>query len=135
MAKPPVVASLTWSGGLRFDASSGDARLTIDSDSAAGPSPMQTLAISLAGCMAIDVVDIITKGRHPITGFEARLTGERAEQPPRSFTRIALSFIVRGDVPAHAVERAIALSRDRYCSVWHSLRHDIEFTTSFEVHP
>ena len=96
---------------------------------------MQALAISLAGCMAIDLVDIINKGRHELTSVEALIEGERADTPPRYFTRIDLKYLVRGNVPAHVVERAIALSRDKYCSVWHSLRRDITLTTSFEVQP
>jgi putative redox protein len=135
MGKPPAVASLTWTGDLRFTASSGDATITIDGDSVAGASPVQTLAISLAGCMAADVVDILTKGRHPLTGFDARLEAERAEKPPRRFTRVNLHFLIRGEVPDQAIKRAIGLSRDTYCSVWHSMRQDIEFATSFEVRP
>jgi putative redox protein len=135
MAKPPIVATLTWRGDLRFDATSGGSRLTLDSDGVAGPSPVQTLAMSLAGCMAIDVIDIITKGRHRVAGLTTELHGERAENPPRRLIRIHLAFHIDGDVPAHAVERAIALSRDKYCSVWHSMRQDIELTTSYEVRP
>lgn len=135
MTKPPVDASLTWSGDLRFRASSGAAEFTIDGDSQAGPSPMQTLAVSLAGCMAIDVVDILAKGRHAVRALDATLTAQRAEQPPRRFTRVTLTYVVRGDVPGPAVERAIALSREKYCSVWHSMRQDIELTTAFEVRP
>jgi putative redox protein len=60
---------------------------------------------------------------------------ERAAEPPRHYTRIVLHFHVSGAVPAEAVERAIALSRDKYCSVWHTFRHDIAFTTTFDLHP
>jgi putative redox protein len=85
--------------------------------------------------MAMDVVDILQKGRFPMDAVHARLTGERRPDPPRRFTRVALHFVVRGHVPADRVERAIELSRARYCSVWHSLRPDIEFHTSFEIEP
>jgi putative redox protein len=128
-----MTASLTWSGDLRFAATTGNISLTLDSKGAEGPSPVQALALGLAGCMAIDVVDILKKGRHPLTGLDAALSGDRAEEPPRRFVRVQLHFVVRGDVPAAAIERAIQLSRDTYCSVWHSMRQDIEFTTSFEV--
>ena len=96
---------------------------------------MQALALALASCMAVDVVDIVVKGRHALRAFTADLTAERAPEPPSRFTAVALHFRVEGDVPAHAVERAIALSHDKYCSVWHSLRQDIAFATSFEVVP
>ena len=89
--------------------------------------------MALAGCMAIDVADIVSKGRHPFTAMEAAITGQRQEAPPRRFTSFTLHFTVTGSVPDQAVERAIALSRDKYCSVWHSLRDDIAFETSFEV--
>ena len=135
MGKPPVTIALTWQGGMRFTATGDNVTFTIDGDHVAGPSPMQTLAASLAGCMAIDVVDILTRGRHEVTGFEAHLVGDRAATAPKRFLSFVLKYTLRGDVPAHAIERAIALSREKYCSVWHSLRQDIEFTTSYEVHP
>lgn len=133
--KPPVVAELVWVEQLRFDATSGRAAFVIDGDSNAGPSPVQLLVVALAGCMAIDVVDIVRKGRHPMTGCRATITGERRPDPPRRLTRVELRFHLRGAVPPHVVERAIQLSRDKYCSVWHSLREDIEFTTGFEIVP
>jgi putative redox protein len=134
-AKPPLVATLDWSGDLRFDARSGTSAVVVDGDSKAGPSPMQYVAFGLAGCMAADVVDIIRKGRHPLNALRVTLAGQRAEDPPRRFVRIALRFQVEGAVPAEAVERAIALSREKYCSVWHSLRQDIELTTAFDIRP
>jgi putative redox protein len=85
--------------------------------------------------MAIDVVDILQKGRFELAGVEARLESERRPEPPRYVTRVALHFVVRGDVPPDRVERALELSRERYCSVWHSLRPDIDFRTSFEIAP
>jgi putative redox protein len=133
MAKPPVIADLLWTDALRFDATSARVATVIDGDSVAGPSPVQMLVLGLAGCMSADVVDIVRKGRHPLTGFSARIVAERAPEPPTRIVRAELIFRLRGDVPAAAVERAIALSRDKYCSVWHSLRQDIELTTSFAV--
>jgi putative redox protein len=85
--------------------------------------------------MSADVVDIVRKGRHALTGFSAHIVAERAQTPPARVVRAELHFHVRGDVPSAALERAIALSRDKYCSVWHSLREDIELTTSFDVAP
>ena len=133
MAKPPVIADLIWIDALRFDATSARVSTVVDGDSIAGPSPVQMLVLGLAGCMAADVVDIVRKGRHPLTGLSARIVAERAPEPPTRVVRAQLQFVIRGDVPAAAVERAIALSRDKYCSVWHSLRQDIELTTSFDI--
>jgi putative redox protein len=133
MAKPPMAASLTWTGELTFSASSGTQRMVLDSDGAAGPSPMQALAFAIAGCMAMDVVDILRKGRHPLEGLDVRFDGRRAAEPPFRYTSITLTFVVSGRVPGEAVRRAIALSHEKYCSVSNSLRDDIAFTTEFEV--
>src|SRR5215831_3809263 len=130
---PPITLDLVWEGDLRFAGRAGDVALVIDGDHGAGPSPVQALAFGLAGCMAIDVVSILVKGRFPLEALTAHLVGERRADPPRRFEKIDLHFVVTGAVPPDRVERALALSRDRYCSVWHSLREDIAFTTSFEI--
>lgn len=132
-AKPPSVVELVWERELVFNGRSGDVQMTLDSDSKAGPSPMQALAFGLAGCMAMDVVHILKKGRHDLRGLRADLTGMRAEEEPRRFTRIELHYTINGPVPADQVERAIALSREKYCSVWHSMRQDITFDVTFAV--
>jgi len=131
--RPPVAVELEWEGGLRFRGRAGDRELRLDGDSASAVSPMETLALALAGCMASDLVHILVKGRIEPTALTARLVAERAPEEPRRLVRVQLRFAVRGPVPADKVERAIALSREKYCSVWHSLRPDIVFTTSFEV--
>lgn len=131
--KPPTVVELIWEHDLVFGGKSGDVVMTLDSGSEAGPSPMQALAFGLAGCMAMDVVHVLKKGRHDLRGMRADLTGQRANEEPRRFTAIALHYTVTGDVPAEAVERAITLSREKYCSVWHSMRQDIALTVTFKV--
>jgi putative redox protein len=133
--KPPVAGELVWVDDLRFGATSGQVATVIDGDSTAGPSPVQMLVLALAGCMSIDVVDILRKGRHAPTAFRTTISGERAEDPPRRLLKVALRFHVHGDVPHAAVERAITLSREKYCSVWHSLRQDIDLTTAFDLVP
>ena len=132
-ANAPVTAELIWSDHLCFGATSGPNAIVVDGDGAAGPSPLQLTAFGLAGCMAADVVSILQKGRHPLTALRVSLTGDRAADPPRRFVRITLHFHVSGVVPAQAVERAIASSREKYCSVWHSMRQDIEFITLFDL--
>ena len=133
MPKPPVVAELTWIDALRFDVTSARIATVVDGDSNAGASPVQMLVIALAACMSIDVVDIIRKGRHPLTSFHSSIVAQRAPDPPTRIVGAQLRFEIGGDVPASVVERAIALSRDKYCSVWHSLRQDIQLTTSFDI--
>lgn len=129
--KPLMVSELVWSGDLRFGATTGSNAIVTDGDTVAGPSPMQLLLIGLAGCMAIDVVDILRKGRHTIESLRVDATAERAADVPRRVVSVGLTFHVRGEMPAAAIERAITMSRDKYCSVWHSLRQDLPFTTDF----
>jgi putative redox protein len=135
LAAPAVDLELVWQEGMRFEGREGDVHIVLDGGRAAGPSPTQALAFGLAGCMAIDVVQILTRGRQPLSGLRARLTGLRADAEPRRYTSFELRFAVAGDVEPEKVERALALSREKYCSVWHSLRQDIELRTSFELVP
>lgn len=134
-AKPPLIVDLQWTDAHLLAATSGRVSFTIDGDSTAGPSPVQMLGAGLAGCMSIDIVDILRKGRHPLAGFKTTLTAERAAEHPRRILSVRLHFVVQGAVPSAAVERAIALSHDKYCSVWHSLRQDIGFSTTFDLVP
>ena len=133
VAKPPTILELVWEHDLVFAGRSGDIQMSLDSASVAGPSPMQTLAFALAGCMAMDVVHVLTKGRHDLRGLRADLVGQRAPEEPRRFTAIALHYTLTGDVPAEKVERAIELSREKYCSVWQSMRQDIELTVTYKL--
>jgi putative redox protein len=82
--------------------------------------------------MAIDLVDILKKGRHDLRSLRATFTGVRAPSPPKRFEEITLHFVLTGNVPHAAIERAIALSREKYCSVWHSMRHDIPLHVTYE---
>lgn len=134
-APPPVTVELSWQGDMRFAGRAEEVELVLDGARQAGPSPVQALAAALAGCMALDVVQILTRGRVALDGLRVRLVGERRADTPKILTRVDLAFLVTGDVPPERVERAIALSRERYCTVWHSLRPDIELRTSYEIHP
>jgi putative redox protein len=131
--KPPTVVELRWDRDLVFSGTSGTIDLVLDSASKAGPSPMQALAFGLAGCMAMDVVHVLTKGRFNIRALDAKLVGQRAPEEPRRFTAITLHYTITGDVPTDKIERAIALSREKYCSVWHSMRHDIDLKITYQV--
>jgi len=131
--KPPAVVDLVWTGDLAFAASDSTHAWVLDGNNLKGPSPVIALAAALAGCMSIDVVDILAKGRHTVRGVKAHLAGHRADSVPRRFTQIALTYVVDTDAPTDAIQRAIDLSRDKYCSVWHSMRQDIGFTVSFTL--
>ena len=131
--KPPTVLELVWEHDLVFGGRSGDITMTLDSAAVSGPSPMQALGFALAGCMAMDLVHILKKGRHDLRGLRVDLKAERTQTEPRRFTRIELRYTITGNVPAEPIERAIQLSREKYCSVWHSMRQDIALDVSFSV--
>ncbi len=131
--KPPTLVELIWEHDLVFGGRSGDVHLKLDSASASGPSPIQALAFGLAGCMAMDVVYILRKARLDLKGLKADLTGRRAPGVPHRLLAFDLHFTLTGDVPGEQVQRAVDLSRDKYCSVWHSLRQDIELAVTFKV--
>jgi len=132
-AKPPMTVSLTWEGSLEFTGRAGKHEIDMDGATASAASPMQHLAVALAGCMAIDLVHILTRGRHALTSLGATFTGERAASEPRRFTAIKLHFTIATPAAPAVVERAIQLSREKYCSVWGSLSQDIELAVTFEI--
>lgn len=129
--------ALTWTGeGLQFSGGrTGGPQVLIDSDGGAGPSPVETLALALAGCMAVDVLDIARKSRVAITGLSVVTEYDRRADPPRRITAVRQTFTTRGVSAADEskVQRAIDLSRDKYCSVLHSLREDVEMSFELEL--
>lgn len=132
---PSLLLEMSWDGGTRLLGRSAGVEQRLDWEGQDAFSPVQSLAMALAGCMGSDVVTILQKGRLPVRSLRAVLAAVRAGAEPRRLLSVDLRFVVAGDVPADRVERAIALSREKYCSVWHSMRTDIAFTTSFEVRP
>ena len=98
------------------------------------PRPMETVLAGTGGCTAYDVVLILQRGRHDVRGCQVRLSAERAEKDPKVFTTIHMHFVVTGRaLAAAAVERAIALSHEKYCSASIMLAKTAAITTSFEV--
>jgi putative redox protein len=133
MSKPPTVAELIWERDLVLSGTAGGIPITLDSDSVAGVSPMQAVGAGLAACMAMDVVFILRKGRQDLRGLRVSLTGNRAPEEPRRFTAVTIHFDITGDIPNEPVQRAIDLSRNKYCSVWQSLRQDIDLDVTFDI--
>lgn len=127
---------LRWRGdGLVFTGGvEGGPQVTLDSDGKAGPSPTQTLLLSLAGCMGVDVRMILEKSRVPLESLEVVVEGDRAPEPPRFFHTVRLTYRVRGpaDADQAKLERAVQLSRDTYCSVLHTLRPDLSLDVRIE---
>jgi len=135
MVKPATLVDLTWTGDLVFDAATPDGRHVItDGRSHEGLSPVELLALANAACMAMDVVHILSKSRQPPTGLRVRFTGKRADTEPHRFVAIQLMFEIDGEVSQAVVDRAIQLSRDKYCSVWNSLRQDITLEIGTRFH-
>jgi putative redox protein len=131
--KPPITLDLVWQRDLIFEGRSAGAKMTLDSAGEIAPSPVQALAFALAGCMGMDVVHILRRGRHDLRGLSISLTGHRAQEDPHRFLSIEIAFHVAGPVGAEQVQRAIELSHEKYCSVWHSMRQDIAVTTTFDI--
>ena len=134
-SKPPTAVQLVWTHDLVLSGTSGDVTMTLDSASHEGPSPVQALAFALAGCMAMDVIHVLRKGRHDLRGLKAELAARRMATDPKRLSHITLHYTLTGDIPPEPIERAIQLSREKYCSVWHSMRHDVEFGITFVVSP
>jgi putative redox protein len=126
--------TVSWTGqGKVFEGRTGTAApMFIDGDSQEGPSPTEALLMALAACMAIDVNVILQKGRVPLEDLTVDVSGVRAPDPPQRF--LSLRIVVKAEGPREEdrpkLERAVQLSRDRYCSVFHTLRTDLEVEIS-----
>ncbi|HYO47009.1 MAG TPA: OsmC family protein [Gemmatimonadota bacterium] len=127
--------TLAWEGDMRFRARTEDGHdLSFDGTREMGASPTEGLLASLAACMAIDVVDILEKGRQDVDRCDVAISGERRKDPPRRFTSIRMEFRLSGKKLSRSrVERAIDLSRTTYCSVWHTLAPDIELDIALTI--
>ena len=111
-------ATAKWSGQMQFTATGdGGHSVLMDGDNKAGNSPMELVLIALCGCTGYDVISILQKKRQPFTAVEVSAEAEKASNPPRVFTRIKLQYRVVGKVARKAVEDAVRLSEEKYCSV------------------
>jgi putative redox protein len=134
--------TLQWQAqsGMVFVAETGSGHLiTMDGAPEGGgrnlaPRPMETVLAGTGGCTAYDVVLILKRGRHDVTGCQVKMTSERATTDPKVFTRIHMHFVVTGrGIPQGAVERAISMSHEKYCSASIMLAKTADITTSFEL--
>jgi putative redox protein len=96
-------------------------------------SPGQMLLLGVAGCMGMDVASVLQKKRQAVTGIEVQVTGYQPDEYPKPFHTVELAFTIKGEVNPKAVERAIELSRDKYCLVGQTLQQKTELKTSFTV--
>ena len=132
--------TVRWHEGMSFVAETGSGHLlAMDGAPEAGgrnlaPRPMETVLAGTGGCTAFDVVLILKRGRQEVTGCEVKLSAERAESDPKVFTKIHFHFVVRGrNVKAEAVERAIQLSAEKYCSASIMLAKTATITHDWEI--
>lgn len=115
-----MIAHSEWRHGEVFEgiAENGNT-ITFDTDSAHthGPSPMEAVLMALCACTSVDVVSILKKKRQELTGLRVTATATQAPAPPRVFTHIKLTYAVHGKLSRKAVEDAVSLSKNKYCSV------------------
>ena len=129
-----------WKGNLRLTAKN-EKGLSVDFDApilhggeVTALSPMENVLASLAACSSFHVLNILKKKRITVTGYSVEAAAERREDPPRVFTKIHLKYIVKGEnITPHAVETAIKLSEEKYCSVGGMLKKAVSITSSFEI--
>ena len=115
-----MIAHSEWKQGNLFEGTAENGNtIQFDADAAHahGPSPMEAVLMALCGCTSVDVVSILQKKRQGLTGLRVSATATQAEGPPRVFTHIKLTYAVRGKLSRKAVEDAVALSKNKYCSV------------------
>lgn len=132
--------TVRWHDGMSFIAETGSGHLVpMDGAPEAGgrnlaPRPMELLLAGAGGCTAFDIVMILQRGRYDIKGCEVKLTAERAETDPKVFTRINMHFVVTGnELKPEAVERAVKLSAEKYCSASIMLGKTAAITHSWEI--
>ena len=134
--------TIDWGGpeGMLFVARTGSGHVTTMDGAPDGgghnlaPRPMEMLLAGTGGCAAYDVVLILKRGRHAISDCQVKLTAERAETDPKVFTKIHFAFRVSGkNLPAAAVERAVQLSHDKYCSASAMLAKTADITHSVTI--
>jgi len=132
--------TVRWHEGMSFIAETGSGHLVaMDGAPDAGgrnlaPRPMELLLAGTGGCTAFDIVLILKRGRHDVSGCEVKLQAERAETDPKVFTRINMHFAVSGrNLKPEAVERAVKLSAEKYCSASLMLGKTAAISHSFEV--
>ena len=132
---PTTKATLTWTRDLVFVGTTPQGyELEFDADAQWGCKPTEALLMSLGGCMAIDIVSILKKMRMEISHFRIDIAGERNPDPPQYFRKVEMVLHLAGrNIDARRIDRAIALSREKYCSVYNSLRPDLTLNVRYTL--
>jgi putative redox protein len=130
-----MIASAEWKQGMLFEGRTQSGHsFTFDANAThvSGASPMEMVLAALCACTSVDVVSILEKKREPVTGLTVSADAEQAGGPPRVFTRIHLTYRITGKVTATAAERAVSLSKNKYCSVSQMLQKAVDISYSIE---
>ncbi len=126
-------AKATWLDNVRFNAAATSGHsIIVDGEKQGGNSPMELVLIGLCGCTGYDVASILRKKREPFTSLEVRAQAERATSPPTVYTEIKLTYRLGGQVSRKAVEDAVRLSEEKYCSVAAMLQKTAKITYKIE---
>lgn len=127
-------AHVSWSKDLTFNGTTDTGYETVMDGNGNAVSPMESVLLAVGACSSIDVVDILKKGRNEINSCECELTAQRAETPPRVFTKIHAHYTVNApQVSEKALARAVQLSAEKYCSVMLMLKGNVEISTSYTL--
>ena len=123
--------------GRQFIATSGTGHHIIidDANGGTGAKPIELVAIALAGCTAFDVINILRKKRQTVTAYEVRCEADQVPDPPQVFTAVRIKHILQGEIDPAAVEDAIRLSEEKYCSVGAMIKRSAHLHTSYEILP
>ena len=130
-----VEAKVIWKGSMRFAGANGqNGETIIDGNREVGPTPLELLLQALVSCASTDVVNILQKMQQPLERFEISASGERHSPEPRYLVGVRVRFDLWGQgLDPAKVERSIGLSLSKYCSVYHSLRPDINFEVLYRI--
>lgn len=128
--------------GLQFKACSdknNNYSILLDTSKEAGGNdkgikPTDLILVGLAGCSSMDIISILKKKKQNIISYKAYVTGERAEAHPKVFTKMLITYEIKGEnIDEQAVKRAIELSKDKYCSVWAMLKNVVDIDWSYKI--
>ena len=133
-------AKVTWQGKMSFTGTADTGfQLSLGADPKVGGDndgfrPMELMALSLAGCTAMDVISILNKKRQQVTGFEVRVHADRADDHPKVFTHVQIQYLIEGhEIDPAAVERAIDLSASKYCPAQHMLNKAVTIEHTLKI--
>lgn len=136
-AMPVTKGTLTWDRDLIFTGRTQRGyEIEYDAKIEWGCAPTESLLLSLAGCMGIDMVNLLQKMRVGVEAFKMDIAGERNQSPPQYFKRIDITLHITGkNLNVKKIDKAVSLSQERYCSVYNSLRKDLQVVVKYDLNP